>query len=61
MQDLFEEIIDRVEYDFREDDDEIQGNWDITRSGNILTIKYLPYDVSPFPEATMVYRVERIS
>jgi hypothetical protein len=61
MQDLFEEIIDRVEYDFCEDDDEIQGNWKITRVGNIVTIKYLPYGVSPFPAKTMAYRVERIS
>jgi hypothetical protein len=61
MQDLFEEIIDRVEYDFCEDDDGIQGNWKITRVGNIVTIEYLPYDVSPFPAKTMAYRVERIS
>lgn len=61
MGDLFHTIIDLLQYDFCEDDDGVQGNWQITRDGDQVTITYLPYDVSPFPKATATYRVTRIS
>jgi hypothetical protein len=54
-------IIDSVDYDFREDDEEVQGNWFITRCGDVVTVTYTPFDDSPHPPVTGTYQVTRIS
>lgn len=59
--DLFELAYDLLEYDHNEDHDDVQGNWVFSREGDVITIEYHPYDVSPFPAARMKYRVTRIS
>jgi hypothetical protein len=53
-------IIDSVEYDFREDDDEVQGNWFITRCEDVVTVTYTPFSDSPYPPVTRKYRVTPI-
>jgi hypothetical protein len=58
--DLLYLILDKLQYDFCEDDDEVQGNWDIRRVDDIVTVEYLPYDVSPYPAQTVRYRIERL-
>lgn len=58
--DLLYLIIDKIQYDFCEDDDEVQGNWKITRVDDHVIVDYQPYDVSPYPAQTMRYRVERL-
>jgi hypothetical protein len=59
--DLFALAYGLLEYDHQEDHDDVQGNWKFDRDGDVITIAYDPYDVSPFPAATMKYRVTRIS
>ncbi|MGH7743364.1 MAG: hypothetical protein ACREQ5_00880 [Candidatus Dormibacteria bacterium] len=59
--DLFNYIIDSVEYDFREDYDEVLGNWRITRDGDLVSIAYDPYPDSPYPAKSATYRVTRVS
>lgn len=59
--DLFALVYDLLEYDHEEDHDDVQGNWKFSRDGDVITIEYQPYDVSPFPASKMTYRVERIS
>lgn len=58
--DLLYLIIDKLQYDFCEDDDEVQGNWEIRRDGDLVTVEYLPYDVSPYPARSARYRIERL-
>lgn len=59
--DLLYLILDNIEYDFCEDNDDVQGNWKVVREGEFVTVEYLPYDVSPYPAQTMRYRIERLS
>ena len=54
-------ILDSIEYDYREDDEEVQGNWDVQRAGEIVTVTYEPFPDSPYPAVTGTYRVTRIS
>lgn len=57
---FFDTILDGIEYDFREDDDEVQGHNKITREGDLLTITYKPFDDSPHPAVTETYKITRI-
>lgn len=59
--DLLGFVIDSLEYDFREDDDGVQGNWDFSRAGDLVTITYVPFPDSPYPPKTATYRVTRVS
>ena len=59
--DLLSLILDKLEYDFCEDDDDVQGNWSIHRAENYVTIAYDPFPDSPFPAEFMEYRIERLS
>lgn len=59
--DLLSLILDKIEYDFCEDDDDVQGTWSIYRDENYISIAYEPFSDSPFPATTMRYRFERLS
>jgi hypothetical protein len=63
MDDLLSLILEKLEYDFCEDADDVQGNWKIDTTyyewGWEVTVEYVPYDVSPFPAQTMTYSVTR--
>lgn len=61
MPDLLQLIFELIQYDFCEDDDEVQGNWRFSMLDNTLSITYVPYDVSPYPATTMVYEIRRVS
>lgn len=61
MDDLLLFIIDKLEYDFCEDDDDVQGTWEIMRDGNTVHVAFDPFPDSPNPRALMVYRIERVS
>lgn len=60
MRDPLNFLVDAVQYDFDEDDDEIQGNWKIVRDGDYVDVYYTPFDDSPFPKSWGRYRIEAI-
>jgi hypothetical protein len=55
-----DKIVGGIEYDFREDDDDVQGNTGVTLADDVLTLRYTPFPDSPYPAATERYRVTRI-
>lgn len=57
---LLELTVGSIEYDFREDDDSVQGTWDIRLNGEHLTIEYLPFSDSPYQPARERYRIVRV-
>lgn len=59
--DLFNYVIDSIQYDFRDDDDGVQGNWRVTRVGGTVTIAYDPFPDSPYPAKTATYQVTKLS
>jgi hypothetical protein len=65
MDDLLSLILEKLQYDFCEDDDDVQGNWEINTTeygwGREITVEYLPYDVSPYPAKSMTYQITRTS
>lgn len=61
MKDPLNFIIDAVQYDFCEDDDEVQGNWKIVRRDDgLVDVFYIPFDDSPFPKSWGRYRIEAV-
>ena len=37
-------IIDTIEYDYREDDDNVNGSWRVVRNGSNVFVLFEPYD-----------------
>jgi hypothetical protein len=57
--DLLNLLLELIQYDFAEDDENVQGNWKITYVDNCVVVDYQPFPDSPFPAAIMGYRIER--
>lgn len=52
-----EDLLGMIEYDFREDDDDVQGHIIVNVNDNIVTIKYEPFDGSPYSASTRHYYI----
>jgi hypothetical protein len=61
MDNLLTFLIDKVEYDFCEDDDDVQGTWDIDRAGDRIRIAYCPFNDSPYPATWQEFVIERVA
>lgn len=57
-------IISAVEYDFREDNDDVNGSWKIKQSGDYVYVLYQPYDDGSapveYPVKATKYRIDLI-
>jgi hypothetical protein len=65
MENLLLLLLEKIQYDFCEDDEEVQGHWKIDTSINgdgtvRAVVEYAPFSDSPFLPARMHYRIERV-